>query len=456
VSTDDRTKGRSRKQRQQPEQESEQQQPQSADAAPPVAPPAPEPEPAFAESPEDDDIITGYVYVILIKRFVSLATLTMYDKSQFDDLHFGKVQKHGGGTVPASLHFMESKTARKVKRLTYRPGARQLHHEGGLSALNTYRPSALRRTSGDPKPWLALVNHIFPDEGPRAHFLAWAAHHVRRPDIKINHAVFLASKSGIGKDSMLDPIIAATGDHNTGIITQLDLDTDQNDYLLNRRLIIGQELMATKNWRTLANKLKPYLAAPPHEIRVNRKNVPQFEVPNIANWIFLTNSETPIAIEEDDRRFFFYWSPAAPLEVEFYKAYHIWAKDHAGDVLGYLLDYDIESFNPKARPPMTAAKAALIEDSKSDIEQFLKRKIDEQSAPFDEDLFTMGHVLNDLPQRLRCSEQRLGRVLRKLGAKHLRQAVRRTGLDTVTRPHVWAIRNAETYVNLRRPSLASC
>jgi hypothetical protein len=231
------------------------------------------------------------VYVIKIKRFVDLTSFEMYDESQFQDRLF-----------PNPLRYKSAFFAyggKRIDRLTYRPAEPaelSITEEDGVSAVNTYRASTLKRTfGGDVRPWLELVDHVFPDRVARDHFLKWCAHHLQQPDIKINHALFLGGVQGVGKDALIVPITAATGEHNTGIITQLDLDTNQNDYLLNHRLIIGQELIAGNSWRTLANKLKPYLADPPSEVRINRKQIPQFDVPNIANWIFLTNSETPLA-----------------------------------------------------------------------------------------------------------------------------------------------------------------
>lgn len=128
-------------------------------------------------------------------------------------------------------------------------------------------------TDRHPGPWLDLVGLVIPDEAARRHLLDCLAHLVQKPD-KVNHALFLGGGQGIGKDSMFDPIVAAVGAHNVGLVTQLDLDVQFNDFVLNRRLLMAEELIARENWRSLANKLKPLLAAPSPPVVVMAFRIP--------------------------------------------------------------------------------------------------------------------------------------------------------------------------------------
>ena len=129
-------------------------------------------------------------------------------------------------------------------------------------------------------------------EPAHEHVLNFPAHLVQHPGVRINHALFLGSKvQGIGKDSIAQPVVVILGHHNCAI-TQLDLENDFNDWILERSLVQAQELKAFESKR-LANQLKPYLTSPPNYLRLNRKNVAQFDVPNICNWLLTTNSESP-------------------------------------------------------------------------------------------------------------------------------------------------------------------
>jgi hypothetical protein len=237
------------------------------------------------------------------------------------------------------------------------------------------------------------------------------------------------------------------GHHNCATITQLDLENDFNDWILERSLVQAQELKAFESKR-LANQLKPYLTSPPNYLRINRKNVPQFDVPNICNWLLTTNSESPLAIEESDRRFFFYFSPCEDTRTrEYWRDYYAWCKANAGAVMDYLLQRDLSDFYPKAAPPMTRSKRVLIETSKPLIYQHLKSLLAEGGL---RDLETMDSMIKKLPAALqRTSPQQIGETLKELGGRRLRQVRLRKG-----RQHLWATRRPELYESLSDGVLA--
>ena len=47
-----------------------------------------------------------------------------------------------------------------------------------------------------------------------AHIIYFLAHRVQRPEEKINHALVLGGKQGIGKDTLLEPVKRAVGAWN--------------------------------------------------------------------------------------------------------------------------------------------------------------------------------------------------------------------------------------------------
>ncbi|MGA8079488.1 MAG: primase-helicase family protein, partial [Xanthobacteraceae bacterium] len=159
----------------------------------------------------------------------------------------------------------------------------------------------------------------------------------------------------------LSPIIEAIGEHNTHTIKPNNLLDDWNDYLLGQLIVI--EEMMNFNRGDIANTLKPILAAPPHVHRINQKHTKQFYIPNIQNCIIFTNREDALTIEDSDRR---YWIHESCLDTPRSDAYYaaLWsfyAKGGCEKVAGWLLQRDLAAFNPKAPPPMTEAKDAMIE-----------------------------------------------------------------------------------------------
>ena len=95
-----------------------------------------------------------------------------------------------------------------VEQMTWSPGEPMLIKDRlvsdggwikrpGCSVFNLYRPPLLVPKVGDAKPWLDLVHNVFPSETDQ--IVRWLAHRVQRPHEKINHALVLGGKPGIGK-----------------------------------------------------------------------------------------------------------------------------------------------------------------------------------------------------------------------------------------------------------------
>src|SRR5262249_40109757 len=107
---------------------------------------------------------------------------------------------------------------------------------------------------------------------------------------------------------------------------------------------------------------------------VNEKFKPKYEVPNRANYIFLTNDPSPFLVRNDDRRLWI-WEiqQDEPLAKEFYMQFHAWRNSAEGisALHHYLLNLDLEGFDPNAKAPMTKTKQDMIDLSRSDLEKWL-------------------------------------------------------------------------------------
>jgi hypothetical protein len=100
---------------------------------------------------------------------------------------------------------------------------------------------------------------------------------------------------------------------------------------------------------------------------VNRKNVPQYEIPNIVNVILFSNHEDALAPTEDDRR---YWVHRCLIDEKppkaHFKEFYAWLDD-GGDakLFGWLSARDISQFDHLEPAPMTAAKQEMIDLTQS-------------------------------------------------------------------------------------------
>ena len=149
-------------------------------------------------------------------------------------------------------------------------------------------------------------------------------------------------------------------------------------------------------------------------------------MPNIISVVLFSNFRDAMWLGEGDRRFFVYESPMRPLAEEYYEGLWAWLEGGGSAlVFGWLLGRDLSRFNPKAPPPMTAAKREMIEASADPLAAYVRRFLEERMGPARRPLVTLGELLHDLEDkapaalRARITEQKVVPELRRLGAERL-------------------------------------
>ncbi len=112
---------------------------------------------------------------------------------------------------------------RPVEQMSWVPGSPQLIRDriisdGGFierpnnAIFNLYRPPTITPVRGDITLWLNLLRKVYPNDAD--HIVLWLTQRVQRPHEKINHALVLGGKPGIGKDTLLHPVRYAVGPWN--------------------------------------------------------------------------------------------------------------------------------------------------------------------------------------------------------------------------------------------------
>jgi hypothetical protein len=167
--------------------------------------------PAAAHGVSLDDF---YAYMPM-HNYIFTPTRSMWPSGSVNS-RLGKIPTAGGDEISASLWLDIHKP---VEQMTWAPGLPmiirdRLIHDGGwidrkdVSCFNLYLPPTL--TGGDPSkagPWLNHVRYIYPNDAD--HIVNWLAHRAHMPAEKLNHALVLGGKPGIGKDTLLEPVSAA-------------------------------------------------------------------------------------------------------------------------------------------------------------------------------------------------------------------------------------------------------
>jgi Family of unknown function (DUF5906) len=270
---------------------------------------------------------------------------------------------------------------RRVEQITWAPGLPllirdRLISEGGwiprsgVNVLNLYRPPLM--APGDPRqavPWLRHVRRIYPRDS--LHIIRWVAHRVQRPEDKINHALVLGGLQGIGKDTMVEPVKRAVGPWNVAEPSPVHLVKGQFNGFARAvivRISEARDLGDVDRYQFYEH-LKVYSAAPPDVLRVNEKNLREYNLLNCCGVIITTNHKTDgLYLPADDRRHYVAWSDRTM--DDFTPAYWntLWAYyDNGGDrhVLAYLRQLNLKRFDPKAPPKKTEAFWDIVNASRA-------------------------------------------------------------------------------------------
>jgi hypothetical protein len=148
-----------------------------------------------------------------------------------------------------------------------------------------------------------LKTDFFTDEKEFEHFLDTIADMVQDPsNIKENAHLFYSSQ-GCGKGLLGQFLIKLLGDSNVATFNNTDLyfTSRFNVNASNKVLKIFEEVSEKGQAFSNHNRLKAEITAKTE--RVEKKGVDPYDVRNCSRYIFFTNNESTLYIENDDRRF---------------------------------------------------------------------------------------------------------------------------------------------------------
>lgn len=158
-----------------------------------------------------------------------------------------------------------------------------------------------------------FLNHIklLTNNEPE-YFIKWLAHIIQKPYIKEattplfrDKGQFLNSGGGTGKNLFFDNF----GEKILGekyyltIGTNNELYSSFNEHLENKLLVCIEEAQGKSNFENF-DRLKSIITQ--SKTTVNRKFVSKYTINDYSRYIFCSNNENPIPIDNNDRRFFAY------------------------------------------------------------------------------------------------------------------------------------------------------
>jgi hypothetical protein len=268
---------------------------------------------------------------------------------------------------------------RPVEQMTWAPGeptviSNRLIADGGwiprpgCQVFNLYRAPIIAPIAGNPDRWLNHIEKLYGDDA--GHIICWLAHRVQKPAVKINHALVLGGKQGIGKDTLLEPVKYAIGAWNFLEASPQQVLGRFNGFLKSVILRVSEARDLGEFDRfAFYDHLKSIIAAPPDVLRIDEKHRAEYAIPNITGVIITTNHKSDgIYLPADDRRHFVAWSDLDKTDfpAEYWNEFWLWYDNGGCQVVAhYLLNLDLSAFNPKAPPPQTEAFFEIVNASRT-------------------------------------------------------------------------------------------
>lgn len=353
----------------------------------------------------------------------------------------------------------------------------------GVATANLWRPG-LRPARGqyvseaDIAPWLNLVRAVCADErfvgiaGIRSVadvLLDWFALVVASPNIKPGwHVILHSLLQGIGKDTILKPVLRAVGDSNMASPSFHTLAGQFNKYAEKRLVSVADLRRNTRGSATghdLYHMLTPLAENTTRILEVNQKGVSPYFVLNVACFTVTTNQEDALQIPEIDRRWCVIASQRVPQgtpgEARYYADLNAWLDKNWPLIAEFLYarfmlmlpgQYDFLM----GRAPMTLGKQSMILAAEDKLTSWTREQIvdgiwpDLMSSDEVEQAYTNAvrrRVLDHVPP-----SQRWGPILRnKFGAEQWKNSGELSAIGSQIRLpggrkiRIWILRNWKNY-----------
>lgn len=381
-----------------------------------------------------------YVFLGTQGKFHDLVTGTSYRRQDFDGMLAHRATRLRNELAPQSRAqakisdlMLAQEDMRKFDSFTYWPGRPRLTTDvTGATAVNKWLAPAFPRkpvSESDVRPWLDHVEYVLGSKANAEILVKWFALLVKRPDVKANWHPLIMTKQGVGKDTMLTPVIEAVGRANHKPVASQDLHRPWTDFLEARLVTVPESRMqgaGQMNAHAVMNELKKYLTAPPDTLTVERKGENKYLVINRSMWVFFTNEALPLYIEPDDRRFWVVDSRHVPKKPDtYYSTLHEWFVRGKVLVANYLENYPLTAKDILAMcgaAPGSAAKLRIAAANRDPVLVAVEELIEDARygnlfpclvVPMEDIMGAMRDRLGNLTPSMTI----IGRHLRECGAR---------------------------------------
>ncbi|MCC0805956.1 hypothetical protein FPV16_06915 [Methylobacterium sp. W2] len=340
-----------------------------------------------------------------------------------------------------------SRTMPLARRLDYLPGETRLMitSGGAQPTVNMWKPDGVVPVAGDAGPILRHFGYLWPKTAERDHVLNYIAHLIQHPGVKIAHGLMITGTQGTGKSTVGLIVRALIGDRNARKVEGDELKDKWTSRLVNVQVLMIEEAAHGQRYE-IYERFKELFTG--ETFTVQDKGVPLYDGRCPRGMILLTNHDAAITVTGEDRRLHVSETTETPATPDYFKA--LYAALNDGVTLpafaAWLHARDISAFNPKAKPPMTEAKARAQDASMTPTADALKTIMTNGMYPFHRDIVTVEEVRAALlasgyfPATERLRDGKVVAAIKDIGGRRLNDSgdIRLPGGKKI---RAWATRN---------------
>ena len=267
----------------------------------------------------------------------------------------------------------------------------------------------------------AHIRNLIPEGSEE--IIKWMAYVVQNMGKKVKWTPIIKGIEGDGKTLISKMVSAAIGQANTRIIGTEEVDSNFSGWGHDAAFGVLEEIRVSgKNRHFIMNRLKPFITN--DHVSVVYKGKDGINVPNVMNYMALTNFSDALAITASDRRWFVAFSKyteragmVRDMPPEYFAELFDFLRDHPGVVRGWLMNVDVTGFNPNFGPESTAAKKVMIENSRNNDEVDVEEAIALGGTGIGESVIATRYLVHALRDRFntRLQTSRLSTMLAGLG-----------------------------------------
>jgi hypothetical protein len=332
-----------------------------------------------------------------------------------------------------------------VSQRMYVPFYPLMFENRGIRCINSYRPESVPTgrvwsNQAESDAVTTVLSHLSTLLGDQYEtFIAWIAHNVQKPGVRIRFAPLIKGTQGDGKSAITTLLKAVMGDENVTSISNAEVKSEFTDWAWNASIGVIEELRMEGDRRhAIANAAKTLITN--DYTKIIPKGSKGFEVIATMNIAGYTNHEDAVPLDDDDRRWWVIFSPfksyadiaqrLGDVEAYFDRLFHA-INNYAPVLRHYFESYAIPAwFKPNGRAPDTAAKRAMMHAGDADLLTDARGLLDAGAPGVTSDVISSRHFFTSLAT-LRGDKplhtRHAGKLMESLGFIRVAKTVRWNG-----------------------------